>query len=99
MSALKRVLIVCGAGVVTSTVAIERLQEGINRRGLQHQISLTQGNFQDALADGDTYDLVCTTTVVPNGMPEHMLSALPLVSTVGVDQFYTIFFTKLGLPQ
>ncbi|ERL64904.1 hypothetical protein [Schleiferilactobacillus shenzhenensis] len=95
MAAIKRVLIVCGAGVVTSTIAIQRLQEEIDRRGLSRQIALSQGNFQDALADGATYDLVCSTTQMPASMPP-MMTALPLVSTVGLDQFYTDFFSTLG---
>lgn len=80
----KKILVVCGAGVATSTVVVKKLEEALGQRGLSVQVDqckATEVPFKAA-----AYDLIVTTTLLGE------VEGTPVVQTVS-------FLTGVGLEQ
>lgn len=80
-----RILIACGSGVATSTVAAERVKEIARDVGVDVQTSLCRAT--DVRATIGTYqpDLVVATTAMPSGIDVPVIPAMGLVTGIGED--------------
>ncbi|GEK06917.1 PTS galactitol transporter subunit IIB [Schleiferilactobacillus harbinensis] len=84
---MKKILVACGAGVVTSTIAIGKLQEELDKRGVpKDEYKIDQASIPEVPSMADDYDLVITTTQYknPNGKP--VTNGLPFLTNIGLDQ-------------
>ncbi|MCI8294033.1 MAG: PTS galactitol transporter subunit IIB [Hespellia sp.] len=61
---MKRILLVCGSGICTSTVVNGKVTKALDERGLKGQYSITQGKASEVAAQSVNYDLVISTTVL-----------------------------------
>lgn len=61
---MKKILVACGAGVCTSTVALQKLKTRMEQRGLSNQVSYGQCAVADLGMNAKNYDLVITTSKV-----------------------------------
>jgi PTS system galactitol-specific IIB component len=80
----KKILVVCGAGVATSTVVVKKLEEKLSERGLDVQVDQCKATEVPFKAAG--YDLIVTTTLLGE------VEGTPVVQTVS-------FLTGVGLEQ
>ncbi len=80
----KRILIVCGTGIATSTVVAQKVKEYCQNQGIE--VAVDQGKVMDILRGADDYDLVVATTQVPSGVSTPSVNALPFLTGMGVDQ-------------
>lgn len=84
---MKRILVACGAGVVTSTSAMNKLQEELENRGIsKDEYTLGQSSVAQVESLANDYDLVITTTQYDNdaiGVP--VINGLPLLTNIGID--------------
>ena len=93
---MKKLLIVCGAGHATSTIAVAKVQEWLNNNGYT-DVKIYQSKLADELNKIDDYDAVISTTIVPDSIKDKVIQGLPLLNGMGVDQVYDQLKTRLGL--
>lgn len=93
---MKTLLIVCGAGHATSTIAVAKVQEWLNQNKYT-DIKIYQSKLADELNKIDNYDAVISTTIVADSIKDKVINGLPLLTGVGVDQLYADLKERLGL--
>ena len=86
---MKKLLIVCGAGHATSTIAVAK--------GYSDKVKIYQSKIADELNKIDDYDAVISTTIVPDSIKDKVIQGLPLLNGMGVDQVYDQLKTRLEL--
>jgi PTS system galactitol-specific IIB component len=82
-SVQKKVLVICGTGVATSTVVATKIRDTCAARGLDVQV--TQGKVMDLLGGAVDVDLVVATTQVPDTVGVPVVAGLPFLTGVGLD--------------
>ncbi|WEV41185.1 PTS sugar transporter subunit IIB [Lactobacillus sp. ESL0684] len=85
---MKKILVACGAGVVTSTSAMNKLQEELKKRGItEEQYTLGQSSVAQVQSLSSDYDLVITTTQYDNDeVKVPVVNGLALLTNIGIDQ-------------
>jgi PTS system galactitol-specific IIB component len=80
----KRVLVICGTGVATSTVVATRIKEHCSSRGID--VNVRQGKVMDLLGGGELdADLIVATTAVPTTVNVPVVAGLPFLTGMGID--------------
>jgi PTS system galactitol-specific IIB component len=79
----KRVLVICGTGVATSTVVATKVRDHCLSQGIDVQVS--QGKVMDLLSGGPAVDLIVATTQVPSTVTTPVVAGLPFLTGIGVD--------------
>ena len=85
---MKKIIVACGAGVVTSTAAMNKLNEELTDRGFNEgtDYKLVQTSVQQVQSMADEADAAITTTQYDNDEIEiPVLNGLPLLTGIGVD--------------
>lgn len=85
---IKTLMVVCGTGIATSTVVSGKIKEYLEAEGLLNSVKLLQSKISDevsAIENGD-YDIVVSTTLVPNDIKDKVISGLPLLTGVGKEK-------------
>jgi PTS system galactitol-specific IIB component len=80
----KKILVVCGAGVATSTVVVKKLEQKLEERGIPVQVD--QCKATEVPFKKENYDLIVTTTLLGE------VEGIPVVQTVS-------FLTGIGMEQ
>ena len=93
---MNTLLIVCGAGHATSTIAVAKVQEWLNQNKYT-DVKIYQSKLADELNKIDDYDAVISTTIVADSIKDKVINGLPLLTGVGVDQLYADLKERLGL--
>ena len=94
---MKKLLIVCGAGHATSTIAVAKVSAWLEKEGYSDKVKIYQSKIADELNKIDDYDAVISTTIVPDSIKDKVIQGLPLLNGMGVDQVYDQLKTRLGL--
>lgn len=80
----KRILIVCGSGIATSTVVAGKVRDLLNKHGIEHEIAqISAAELRSRIAG---IDLVVSTTATPRDLSVPVVSALPYITGVGADR-------------
>lgn len=82
----KKILVICGTGVATSTVVVQKLKEYCAAHG--HEVEISQGAVADALRGGTTADFIVATTHVSPTITIPVVAGLPFLTGVGLDATY-----------
>lgn len=93
---MKTLLIVCGAGHATSTIAVAKVQEWLDTNGYTN-VKIYQSKLADELNRIDDYDAVISTTMVSDSIKEKVIPGLPLLTGMGIEQLYADLKEKLRL--
>lgn len=91
----KKVLVICGTGVATSTVVMQKLKAFLRDKGIE--ASLDQSKVSDVLNKAGQYDLIISTTAVPPSLAEKVINAVPLLTGIGKEQVYDEIEAKLKM--
>ena len=83
MERKKRVLIVCGTAIATSTVVAVKTEELLKREGIQ--ADLRRCMTSEAKTASKDVDLIIATTQVPD-VEVPVISGIPYLTGVGVDK-------------
>lgn len=83
---MKRVLIICGTGIATSTVVAIKVREHLEEVGIAAIVD--QGKVMDLLRGEVNADLIVATTEVPASVTIPVVAALPLLIGIGEDQVF-----------
>ena len=79
----KKVLVICGTGIATSTVVAIRIREFCAARKIPVEVS--QGKVMDIVRGIEGYDLIVATTPIPSKVNIPVIQGLPFLTGVGVD--------------
>ncbi len=85
---MKKIIVACGAGVVTSTTAMNKLNEELSARGYEEgkDYKLIQTSVQAVASMADEADMAITTTQYDNDeIKIPVLNGLPLLTGIGTD--------------
>lgn len=85
---MKKLLIMCGTGVATSTVVTGKIKTWLQENGLDKEVTLYQSKVADEMNKIDDYDAIVTTTVVPDKIKSKVINGVPLLTGIGADQVY-----------
>lgn len=85
---MKKLLIMCGTGIATSTVVTGKVQEWLKTKDLQDHVKIYQSKVADEMNKIDDYDVVVSTTVVPDSIKAKVVSGIPLLTGMGVEAMY-----------
>ncbi len=94
---MKKLLVVCGAGHATSTIAVAKVKDWLNREGLTNQVQVYQSKIADELNKIDDYDAVISTTIVPASIQSKVTNGLGLLTGIGVDQIFGDVRNRMGV--
>jgi PTS system galactitol-specific IIB component len=84
MSKEVKVLVACGSGVATSTVAEAHVKEVADRAGIP--IKLYRGTIAEVPERQNDVDVVLTTAVYRKPLQKPYLSVFPFISGINVDK-------------
>ncbi|AVR00118.1 PTS sugar transporter subunit IIB [Oceanobacillus sp. M65] len=85
---MKKLLIMCGTGIATSTVVTGKVKEWLKEQGLENEVSLYQSKLTDELNRIDDYDVVVSTTLVPDNIKDKVIDGVPLLTGIGTEEMY-----------
>ncbi|MFG1173307.1 PTS galactitol transporter subunit IIB [Erwiniaceae bacterium CAU 1747] len=82
---MKHMLICCGAGVATSTVALKKIEAFLDSSGLKDRVRISQGTVAEAKTRDDV-DFIVSTSPVAVSVP--VVNAVPLLTGIGADNVF-----------
>lgn len=85
---MKKLMIVCGTGVATSTVVTGKVKKFLKEQGLENQVTLYQSKIADEINHLDDYDIVVSTTIVPDSVKDKVISGVPLLTGAGAAKVF-----------
>ena len=83
---MKHMMICCGAGVATSTVALNKLQEFLKKENILDRVRISQGTVAEAKTRDDV-DFIVSTSPIALSIP--VVNALPLLTGIGTDKVFS----------
>lgn len=87
---MKTILIMCGAGHATSTVVRAKVDRWLDAEGLKGQVQIKQSAVTrevENIANG-AYDVVVSTTQVPDEIADRVINGVSLLTGVGADKVF-----------
>ncbi|KWZ93686.1 MAG: PTS sugar transporter subunit IIB [Anaerococcus vaginalis] len=85
---MKKLLIMCGSGIATSTVAAGKVKQWLKDNNLEDEVKIYQSKIAEEVNHIDDYDAVITTTTVPDNIKDKVIFGLPLLTNMGIDQMW-----------
>ena len=93
---MKKLLIMCGSGIATSTVVTKKVEAWLKENGLDKEVKITQSKVASEVNHLDDYDAVLTTTAVSNKVKDKVINGVPLLTGVGADAVFEALKAKLA---
>lgn len=94
---MKKIIVACGAGIATSTVALQKLKAGLEERGKLDKVSFTQCSIAELPSLTQGHDLIVTTAQGGNGLGIPVIFGLPFITGIGVDKVIDQVIEVLGI--
>lgn len=79
----KKLLVICGTGIATSTVVAMKIKSHCEERGIA--VDITQGKVMDIVRGIEGYDLIVSTTPIPATVKIPVIEGLPFLTGMGID--------------
>ena len=92
---MKKLLIMCGTGIATSTVVKGKVEQWLKDNNLSQEVKIYQSKVSDEIGRIDEYDVVLSTTLVPNNIKDKVIDGVPLLTGIGVDSMYEKVLAEL----
>ncbi|MFD1449064.1 PTS sugar transporter subunit IIB [Oceanobacillus profundus] len=93
---MKKLLIMCGTGIATSTVVTGKVKEWLKEQNLENKVTLYQSKISEELSRIDEYDIVVSTTIVPDNIKPKVIDGVPLLTGIGIDELYDQILEKVN---
>ncbi|MFC6179065.1 PTS sugar transporter subunit IIB [Weissella sagaensis] len=86
----KSLMVVCGTGIATSTVATGKIKDYLASVGKTDQVKFLQSKIADEVSaiENDDYDIVVSTTMVPSAIKDKVINGVSLLTGVGVQKVF-----------
>ena len=94
---MKKLLVICGAGHATSTIAVSKINKWLEAENYTDQVKIYQSKIADELNKMDDYDPVVSTTIVPDSVKDKVINGLGLLTGIGADKIFEDVKTRLEL--
>ena len=94
---MKKLLVICGAGHATSTIAVSKINKWLEAENYTDQVKIYQSKIADELNKMDDYDAVVSTTIVPDSVKVKVINGLGLLTGIGADKIFEDVKTRLEL--
>ncbi len=94
---MKKILVACGTGIATSTMAAKKLEGALKERGLDKEITINQCKVAELPFKANEYDLIVVTSRVAQDIKVPVVQGLPFLTGVGMDKTVDEIIEKLGL--
>ena len=85
---MKKILIACGSGIATSTVAKQKVSTYLDENGYKGKYTIEQCQVSEVATKSADADFCVATTVVSGAVACPVLAGLPLLTGMGVDKLY-----------
>lgn len=85
---MKKLLVMCGSGIATSTVVMGKVRQWLEDNGYDQEVKLYQSKIAEEVNHIDDYDIVISTTVVPDSVKDKVIMGLPLLTGIGADALW-----------
>jgi PTS system galactitol-specific IIB component len=92
---MKKMLIMCGTGVATSTIVTNKVKQWLKEKGYENDVRLYQSKVADEMNRIDDYDIIVSTTVVPDNIKDKIIMGLPLLTGIGTEEMYQEIEAKI----
>ena len=94
---MKKIIVACGSGIATSTVALSKIQTGLESKGKLKDIQFVQTSLSElpSLVEGAT--VIVTTGQGGDGFGVPVVSGLGLITGLGVDKVIDEIIEKAEL--
>ena len=94
---MKKIIVACGSGIATSTVALSKIQTGLESKGKLKDIQFVQTSLSELplLVEGAT--VIVTTAQGGDGFGVPVVSGLGLITGLGVDKVIDEIIEKAEL--
>ncbi len=94
---MKKIIVACGSGIATSTVALSKIQTGLESKGKLKDIQYVQTSSSElpSLVEGAT--VIVTTAQGGDGFGVPVVSGLGLITGLGVDKVIDEIIEKAEL--
>ena len=80
---MKKILVICGTGVATSTMVATTIKDHCAAQGIA--VTVTQGKVMDLLSGDPDVDVIVATTSVPDSITVPVVAGLPFLTGIGAD--------------
>ena len=94
---MKKLLVICGAGHATSTIAVSKINKWLAAENYTDQVKIYQSKIAEELNKMDEYDAVVSTTIVPDSVKDKVINGLGLLTGVGADKILEAVEARLDL--
>ncbi|WPQ67625.1 PTS sugar transporter subunit IIB [Weissella paramesenteroides] len=93
----KSLMVVCGTGIATSTVATGKIKDYLESVGKTDQVKFLQSKIADEVSaiENDDYDIVVSTTMVPSAIKDKVINGVALLTGVGTQKVFDEIEAKL----
>lgn len=96
---MKKILVACGAGIATSTVALSKLKDILKERGLINEVKFGQTTVAEIPAMASDFDLIVTTTNFSRNVGIPIVNGLCFITNMGIDRTVDEIVNKLNLKK
>ena len=86
MVVLKKILVACGTGICTSTMAVNKLTNALEKRGKLKLVKITQCKIAELAAKAPDNDIVVATTQVSAKINIPVVAGTAFLTGIGVDK-------------
>ncbi|EJN55088.1 PTS sugar transporter subunit IIB [Loigolactobacillus coryniformis] len=95
---MKKILVACGSGIATSTVARTSLEDDLKERGINlKEIQFTQSSIPQIPSIASDYDLIITTAKYTEDVGVPVINGLPFLTNIGEDAVIDKIIAQLDL--
>ncbi|CUW09127.1 PTS sugar transporter subunit IIB [Leuconostoc gasicomitatum] len=87
---VKSLMVVCGTGIATSTIATGKIKAFLSSEGKDKEVKFLQSKISDevsAIRNGD-YDIVVSTTMVPHEIQDKVINGVALLTGIGTQKVF-----------
>jgi len=92
---MKKLLIMCGTGVATSTIVTGKVKTWLEDNGLHNKVKLYQSKISEELSRIDEYDIIVSTTLVPDNIKSRVIDGVPLLTGMGKEEMFEKIKTQI----
>ena len=85
---MKKLLVMCGSGIATATVVVGKVKQWLKDNGYEDKVQVFQSKVSEEVNRLDEYDVVISTTVVPDSVKDKVIMGLPLLTGMGIDSLW-----------
>ena len=75
---MKKILL--GAGTGIAVIVIDRLENGLKKRGLEHQFSITKCKVTELAKKANEYDIIIRTAMLADKIDKQVINGLGLAT-------------------